>query len=199
MGGRGSGRYPDYPKATVEQYQCLDIRALKRNGLLEQDELHNLSWSRAGRTTGFIFFCPDEWELVYVHAYRTHDDGWRHSSGRISFDRTPCNYGGERTWFSCPDCGERVGVLYAQGPHFSCRHCLNLIYESQKTDSLIRAVRRQQKALRKLGAETHYSGYPDKPKYMHWKTYVGLVRELIQSRKRCGAAFDEWRGRGGEG
>ena len=199
MGGRGSGRYSDFDaKATVEQYRCLDIRHLKRDGLLNPGQYGLRGWWRGDTDTGVIYFRTDERELVYLCAYRTRDDTWQPSGGRIAFDWTPCNYGGERTWFSCPDCGKRVAVLYAAGARFSCRHCLNLAYSSQQVDPMIRAVRRQQKVLKKLGAPIEFSGLPDKPKYMHWQTYLRLLEELQRSNQRCWGAFAEWKGERGE-
>ena len=43
---------------------------------------------------------------------------------------TPCNYGGNRLWFECPQCRRRVGVLYGCKV-FSCRYCKNLNYPAQ--------------------------------------------------------------------
>lgn len=56
---------------------------------------------------------------------------------KIPLTTTPCRYGGERYWFTCPMsrngqyCGRRVGVLYKNGDFFACRHCYNLTYSSQ--------------------------------------------------------------------
>lgn len=126
--------------------------------------------------------------------YRARDETWQHSSGHIAFDWTPCTYGGQRAWFSCPDCGERVAVLYASAARFSCRHRLNLGYECRKADPMIRAIRCQQKVLKRLGAGIDYSGYPHKPKYMHWTTYLRLLEELQRSNQRCWGAIADWKG-----
>ncbi len=44
---------------------------------------------------------------------------------------TLCHFGGWRPWFSCPDCGRRVAVLYIVSA-VRCRHCLNLSYNSKR-------------------------------------------------------------------
>jgi hypothetical protein len=66
-------------------------------------------------------------------------DGSRESfEYRIALTTTPCFFGGERFWFSCPfqrngsQCERRVGVLYMGERYFGCRKCLNLAYESQQ-------------------------------------------------------------------
>lgn len=51
---------------------------------------------------------------------------------------TPCHYGNVRWWFACPDCSQRVRVLYINpkcgdlaGMRPRCRNCLDLHYASQ--------------------------------------------------------------------
>ena len=50
----------------------------------------------------------------------------------IIFDSTPCHFGNSRLWILCPDCEQRVRVIYR--PHarsrFLCRSCHDLTYES---------------------------------------------------------------------
>jgi hypothetical protein len=57
---------------------------------------------------------------------------------QVSLVTTPCNLGGVRYWFGCPDCGRRVAVLYlAPGDvYFRCRHCNNLSYHSRNNCSV---------------------------------------------------------------
>lgn len=42
---------------------------------------------------------------------------------------TPCNYGGWRHWFNCPNCFSKSAKLYLCDYNFYCRKCLNLTYE----------------------------------------------------------------------
>jgi hypothetical protein len=56
---------------------------------------------------------------------------------RIPITTTPCQFGGERSWFLCPldvsgaACGRRVPKLYLDRGLFGCRQCHNLAYASQ--------------------------------------------------------------------
>jgi hypothetical protein len=57
----------------------------------------------------------------------------------IPLEKTECNYGSYRYWFTCPlykngdnrRCNRRVGVLYMAGDYFGCRHCYELTYSSR--------------------------------------------------------------------
>lgn len=59
-----------------------------------------------------------------------------------------CNYGGQRMWFLCPNCGKRSGVLYCRPLQeiFLCRSCNQLTYQLSKyhrstQESFIRAIK----------------------------------------------------------
>lgn len=57
----------------------------------------------------------------------------QHHAVTLDLLTTPCQYGGVRWWFACPDCAARVRVLYlpisTRDP--ACRRCLSLQYASQ--------------------------------------------------------------------
>ena len=57
---------------------------------------------------------------------------------RIRLITTPCNLGGVRYWFECPECGKRVGGLYLVlgRTHFRCRLCNNLTYRSRNRGTM---------------------------------------------------------------
>jgi hypothetical protein len=117
--------------------------------------------------------------MVLLYRHRAPGDEWEDVEEPVYFDWTPCNYGGERRWFICPivGCGNRVAVLYGAGKYFACRHCYNLTYESQREDTIGRAIRRKHKNIERLGGEIDDLYYPEKPKGMHWKTYDRLMAE----------------------
>ena len=59
---------------------------------------------------------------------------------RVKLARTKCHIAGWRYWFTCPltnkedkACGNRVSTLYLppDDKYFGCRHCHDLIYQSQ--------------------------------------------------------------------
>ena len=61
---------------------------------------------------------------------------------------TRCNYGGNRYWFVCPSCSNRVGVLYRKPLNqvFICRKCNDLTYQTvkyrrSKLEPLIRSLK----------------------------------------------------------
>ena len=48
----------------------------------------------------------------------------------IEVTKTPCNFGGQRFWFICPQCHKKVGVLYKKPTSevILCRDCHGLKY-----------------------------------------------------------------------
>jgi hypothetical protein len=103
------------------------------------EDCHTLSvsgrfeWSPARYDEGF--WCEwyrDEDGLVALHTIR---DG-REWTQRIRLTFTPCNFGGSRPWFLCPNCGRRIGKLYfpavGGNPVWLCRHCYGLTYEQRR-------------------------------------------------------------------
>lgn len=52
---------------------------------------------------------------------------------RVRLVTAPTAHGGERTWWACPGCGRRCGLLFL-GPgrdRLGCRLCCGLVYRSQ--------------------------------------------------------------------
>lgn len=99
--------------------------------------------------------------------------------------RTPCHFGGWRSWFACPRCARRVAVLFLRGnAGFMCRHCGRVAYASQSEDALGRAWIKQRKAERKLGP-----GWA-RPKGMHATTRERLLNVILDcERQREEALF----------
>jgi hypothetical protein len=54
MGGIGSGRHWQFGADTTDDYRSIDIRWLKREGLLESGVSRRITWSRGGEVTGSI-------------------------------------------------------------------------------------------------------------------------------------------------
>ena len=96
----------------------------------------------------------------------------------ITFDWTPCHYGGRRPWFRCPQCDRRVAVLALGGRLFLCRHCYRLPYSSQCEAPVDRLYRKARKIHDKVGA-SHNLMEPvwRKPKGMHWCTFERLCAQ----------------------
>src|SRR5918992_5871276 len=158
MGGVGSGNWYRFnKKSTTNECQSIDVRYLHLNGLLEPGNYFSLRWSRAGRQTGSIGSVAyrDQVTLLYHHR-RGSGSEWVDVKQAVPLTWTVCNFGGERPWFICPGarCGRRVAVLYGPGEYFLCRHCYDLIYQSQRDNKVYRAVHRAQDIRRQLGGST---------------------------------------------
>lgn len=179
MGGMGSGRWYRWDKkTTTEEVHRVDIRYLHKQGLLRwPGSTGSLSWSCGGEQTGSIRYRVEQDRLVLMYRYRLHGEDWRAVEEHVWFDRTPCNYGGERLWFLCPHCGKRVAVLYGAGARFLCRHCCTLPYGSQNETYMDRMMRKARKVRSRLGAsESLMEPIWEKPRGMHWRTFERLVR-----------------------
>ncbi len=128
MGGWGSGRRLGYSdRRTTEDLLSLDVRDLKRDGLIaEGQEAFAIAQGVEPRLT---------WEL----------SGFGAGDGFFL-----------RPWFVCPGegCRRRVAILYLEGLRFLCRQCLDLAYPSQRESPLGRARRKAEKARSKLGPDS---------------------------------------------
>ena len=110
MGGSGSGSWYRWDsKSTTESQHRIDIRWLKKQRYLRPDTMGTLSWSWRDKQTGSIGFRMEADRMVLNYRHRPHGGDWEDVEQAISFYRTPCNYGGFRTWFLCPRCWQRKG------------------------------------------------------------------------------------------
>ena len=98
----------------------------------------------------------------------------------LSLDETPCNFGGHRPWFRCPQCGRRCALVYfaAPGGHYAGRKCLQLSYLSEAEDVTGRLWRKQSKLESRLGPDG------EKPKGMHWRTWERIDRQIADIERR---------------
>lgn len=56
----------------------------------------------------------------------------------IQLTTSKTRFGGNRTWFICPICKNKKGVIYTD-PVVGCRICLNLSYRQQRFRRMIEA------------------------------------------------------------
>ena len=201
MGGVGSGNWYRFDKKTTTgECHAVDVRYLHREGLLEPGHWFSLRWSRADRETGSIGGVvegverPERVRLLYRHRIGPGDE-WEDVQEPVSLDWTDCNFGGERPWFICPEagCGRRVAVLYGPGRYFLCRHCYDLVYESQRENAMYRALHKAQFIRKRLGGSANMTKpFPEKPNGMHWKTYERLWWEHHESEMKQLSGMREW-------
>ena len=131
-------RYYYNSKATADESCRLKISALRKDGMLSSGySLGTRIWSsnRSDKKT-FIHVEVDMTDDPYVRLIYSGTDREGNKTDydyQVSLVTTPCNFGGVRYWFACPDCWRRVGVLYlAPGDvYFRCRNCNNLSYWSR--------------------------------------------------------------------
>ncbi len=201
MGGAGSGNWYRFDKKTTTgECHSVDVRDLHREGLLASGRSFTLRWSRAERETGSIRGAvigeeePERVILTYRH--RASPGGeWGEVREPVPLAGTACNFGGERPWFVCPGagCGRRVAVLYGPGRYFLCRHCYDLVYESQRESSMYRALRRAQAIRERLGGSANMMApFPEKPKGMHHETYDRFFWEHHEAEMAQLAGMREW-------
>ena len=193
MGGPGSGNWCRFGKGTTEESNGVDIRYMKKRGFLRPGTYGTLGWTCGGEPSGSIRFntCSDYVQLIYRS--RSYGSDWEDMDYPVYFDETDCHYGGTRKWFLCPGqgCGKRVAVLYGAGKYFLCRHCHDLAYASQSENAALRASRKSNKIIERLGGDISF-GYADKPKWMHWKTYNRLMREAEYYENLSWAYMGDW-------
>jgi hypothetical protein len=201
MGGEGSGNWYRFDKkTTTSECHSMDVRYLHREGLLKPGRWFTLRWSRAGRETGSIRGAvigdekPERVILTYRH--RSVPSGeWEDVREPVPLTWTACNFGGERPWFICPGagCGRRVAVFYGPGRYFLCRHCYDLVYESQQDNRMYRALHKAQAIRERLGGSANtMEPFPEKPKGMHWRTYERLWYEHHEAEMKQLAGMREW-------
>ena len=95
--------------------------------------------------------------VVLLFRYRNSPSAeWEDVQQAVQIDWTLCNFG-ERPWFICPGaaCGRRVAVLYGPGRYFLCRHCYDLVYESQRDNATYRALHKAQAIRERLGGSAN--------------------------------------------
>lgn len=175
MGGRGSGRRSSYSgKPETCDAMPLDIRKITRSGALVPGHTFSWQWMVNNRQVACISIRVDLYHHSMVLAYRMRSTG-ELVEQKVHTQTSLCHLGGQRHWFTCPQCNKRVAVLYALGRYFACRQCGGLCYASQKEGVGDRSSTQAGKLRKRLGWKTGIlNGDGGKPKGMHWKTYHQL-------------------------
>ena len=190
MGGPGSGTWYRGSKSTTEGQRTLDIRLLRRQGVLQAGTRFTCRWSRgddpeAGSSIAGLVL-PDQVLLRYRR--RVGDGEWEEVEQSIPLEWSPWGLGGRRPWFRCPGdkrglpCGRRVAILYGAGKYFLCRHCYDLTYPSWNEEHPARMLRKARKLRQRLGGSgSLMDPFPEKPKGMHWQTYWRLEEQAREA------------------
>ena len=139
MGGMNSGTWYRWDKKdTTAAYSAWDIESLI-DDIESAPSKHyrgRFIYSTSGKETATVIF---ELNLRYTFkpvVYIQYQSAVTQQviNYCIYLAYTLPNYGGKRWWWLCPmqGCGRRVGKLYFSSKYHACRHCLNLVYESQQ-------------------------------------------------------------------
>jgi hypothetical protein len=161
----------------VEDHRFIDIRQWHLQGRLKPGQSFPWSWQRNGGKFGSIQVEVEPQRVVIRYELREPGRKCEEVEELVYLDFSPCNYGGQRPWFLCPDCSRRSAVLYWRR-NFSCRRCHGLVYETQQVSRWKRALRRMEKIRMRLGgARDIVAPLPPKPPRMRWSTYQRLAAE----------------------
>jgi len=179
LASRGSaGGHNIKRTAVVENAWSLDVRQLQRNEFLEDGTWSNFRLARGDSRSVVIAFSFVD-ENLHLE-FQSSDASGRSVDMRTSIEvtRVAKPYGGSQPYFLCPECTNRILILYFCTSGLICRRCANLAYTStreSKTDAAFRRVR----ALRlTLGVHDLLSDVPQKPENMRWRAYMRLRLKL---------------------
>ena len=180
MGGIGSGRrFQSRRGPNLEEVPQLDVRVLKRGGLFDQrTSTGSIKWTNSGLTECALTYSYADSTLSISYAVKTPHTASDAVSEHIFIDHTACNYGGTRTWFSCPACNARKAILYCASKRFLCRQCYGLNYSSQNEVYADRMIRKARKLRSKLGASMNLRlPISERPHGMYRATFERMIRQ----------------------
>ncbi len=186
MGGFGSGMgIRCEAKLTTDSVPAIDIRQLQRSRELMPGNRIVKTWTRGGLIAAQVEIDIQHNQLR-IRYVRMSSSGEREPVGCVvPISSTPCNYGGVRRWFCCPECKKRIAVIYLVGRGCACRHCHGLVYSSQRERAGDRARQRAQIIRMRLGGSANLStAFPERPKWMRWATYHHLQLETFKDESR---------------
>lgn len=161
---------------TVDGTRSIRISELARHHLLQSGRRRPWLWRReGGELTRVVVLWYGHTRDCALDMLFEHRGSFKRQT--VPIVTTECNYGGSRPWFRCA-CGRRVGVLFDGLGAFVCRTCLDLGYACQQQAPRWRPVLRAQVIRHKLGgSQSLLDPFPERPRYMHRKTYERLRRK----------------------
>jgi AAA domain/Helix-turn-helix domain of resolvase len=175
-------------------------RRWQREGKLRAGQFFSCSWTRGGEPSGNISVRTEPGAAILL--YRSRRPGateWKSIEQRVPLTWTPCHLGGQRPWFLCSVfsngryCGRRSAVLYGAGGLFACRRCYGLAHASQQESPMWRGMSQAQKIRMKLGGSASLAEpFPDKPKLMHWRTYLSLRARAQAAENLSNMSLLQW-------
>ena len=172
-------------KGTVGEHPSIDVRAMRRRGLLVPGRRETLSWSRGSQQAGAALCRAEPGDRLRLR-YRI---GASLMDYHVAIAWTPCHLGGRRPWFLCPACGHRAAILHLVGDMFACRQCQRLNYASQQSSKADAALSRSLQLRRALGCNegplATGADWIPKPKGMHARTFAEKVERIREADSRA--------------
>ncbi|WP_157080366.1 hypothetical protein [Sphingobium cloacae] len=187
MGGIGSGALRSRHVGDVEDVLALDIRVLRRLGVVRPGEcvIDTICWSTGGHERPQarlrIDLSDSARGMMAITAHMPDDA----VTQRIAIEGIASGFGGIRYYFLCPVTGQRCEILYYTDGRFASRHAHRLTYASQNMTDLTRAHRRIIMLRRRLEGS---KGRP-RPK---GRKRAGIIDRLNEARSE---ARNIWRDR----
>lgn len=185
MGGIGSGARRSTHIGNVEELLALDIRKLRRLGVIAPGEciIDTLYWSIGGLRTASARLRIDLSDIerggvMTISGEMT--DGA--ISQHVAIEMVPSPFGGHRCYFICPFTARRCEVLYYARGRFGSREAQRLNYAVQGMNEVSRARRKTAKL------RSHLCGSGGKPR-PRGRNRIDMVSRLRQAEHEAQALY----------
>ena len=159
VGGINSGRQRSINRGAVEHFPAIDLRVLRRAGLLSAGECTytTLQWGNQApeAISARIFIDLSDAEDASMRVVWSGDRGA--NTERVAIECIPAPYGGVRHFFLCPLTGIRCEQVFQVDGIFGSRKGHRLTYSSQSEDELSRSRRKVRKLHRQLDGDFRYA------------------------------------------
>lgn len=176
MGGFGSGARRSAHVGDVENALALDIRVLRRLGLVRTGEciIDTVHWRVAGLSTASARLRIDLSDVERCGVMSIMGDMPNGPiKQQIAIKGSPSRFGGWRCYFICPITSRRCEILYYSGGRFASRRAQRLTYATQNMGDLSRAHLKAAKLLHRLKGSTSLP----RPRGRNRIDYVQRLRE----------------------
>lgn len=176
MGGIGSGARRSTHIGNVEESLALDIRVLRRLGVVRPGECtcDTVHWSIGGLSASSVRLRVDLSDIerggVMAITGNVPDGAIKQ---RVAIETVPSPFGGHRCYFICPMSGHRCEVVYYAGGRFGSREAQRLSYAVQGMNELSRARRK----VAKLRSRLSGAGGQPRPRGRNRIESVSRLRE----------------------
>lgn len=153
MGGIGSGARRSTHVGNVEEMVALDIRILRRLGVVRTGECtcDTVQWSIGGLSALSARLRVDLSDVERGGVMTITGDMPNGAiNQRVAIETVPSPFGGHRCYFICPISGQRCEVIYYAGGRFGSREAQCLSYAVQGMNDISRARRKTTKLRSRL-------------------------------------------------